>query len=165
MRIIQWLVVGALVSCSAVQAASAAQGKAVPNGLGLGVILGEPTGLSVKKWLGGKTAIDGAAAWAFSGHSSFQVHGDYLYHVYHVLNVSGIHGRLPFYYGIGGRLKFHDERDGNTDTRVGVRIPLGLTYLHEGAPFDLFVEIVPVLDVAPSSDLRLNAAVGGRYYF
>jgi hypothetical protein len=29
------------------------------------------------------------------------------------------HGKLPFYYGIGGRVKFEEE------IRVGVRLPVG----------------------------------------
>jgi hypothetical protein len=32
---------------------------------GLGFMLGEPTGISFKKWTGSKTAIDGAVAWSF----------------------------------------------------------------------------------------------------
>ena len=38
--------------------------SAQDSGFGLGVILGEPTGISGKLWLGGKTAIDGATAWS-----------------------------------------------------------------------------------------------------
>ena len=33
---------------------------------GVGAILGEPTGVSLKKWLGARTAIDGALAWSFA---------------------------------------------------------------------------------------------------
>lgn len=72
--------------------------------LGVGVILGEPTGLSVKYWLDG-------------------------------------------------------------DTAFGIRIPLGITHLFAEAPFDLFAEIVPLVDLTPDVDLDLNVAVGLRYYF
>ena len=46
---------------------------------GLGVILGEPTGLSFKAWTGGSTAIAGAAAWSFGNTDAFQLHVDYLF--------------------------------------------------------------------------------------
>lgn len=165
MHLFKRTVVGTLISLCAAQAVLAAQPDKGRHGVGLGVILGEPTGISAKGWLDKETAVDAAAAWAFSGHSSFQVHADYLKHVYDVIDASSLGGRLPFYYGVGGRVKFHDERNGAADTRVGVRIPFGFTYLPDGAPFDLFFEIVPVLDATPSTDLRLNAAIGGRYYF
>ena len=41
------------------------------RGFGLGVILGEPTGINFKHWTGGKTALVGAAAWAFGRENSF----------------------------------------------------------------------------------------------
>ena len=49
---------------------------------GIGIILGEPTGLSLKYWLDEERAIDGAAAWSYSENDSFQLHGDYLIHNY-----------------------------------------------------------------------------------
>jgi hypothetical protein len=68
-------------------------------------------------------------------------------------------GRLPWYYGIGGRVVTGDK------AVLGVRIPLGLVYELASDPIDLFVEIVPVLDVAPSTGFRLNGAIGGRFWF
>ncbi len=47
---------------------------------GVGAILGEPTGVSLKKWLGARTAIDGALAWSFANESGFHLHADYLVH-------------------------------------------------------------------------------------
>lgn len=131
---------------------------------GMGVILGEPTGLSVKYWLDDDTAIDGAAAWSFWDHDGFQLHGDYLWHDFNLLEAGGLSGELPVYYGLGARLKFEDERR-HDDTLFGIRVPLGISYLFAEAPFDLFAEIVPILDLAPDVELELNAAVGMRFYF
>ena len=73
------------------------------------------------------------------------------------------------YYGAGGRIKLKDDDNSkersNSDTRVGIRIPIGVTYIFENKPLDLFIEVVPILDVVPETDLRLNAALGIRYYF
>jgi len=68
--------------------------------VGLGVIVGEPTGISGKLWLSGKTAIDGAVAWSFDKNAKLQVHGDFLIHKFDLIIVDK--GRLPLYYGIGG---------------------------------------------------------------
>ncbi len=38
---------------------------------GLGIILGEPTGVSGKLWTSSENAFDFAAAWSFSGRWSF----------------------------------------------------------------------------------------------
>ena len=126
---------------------------------GLGIIVGEPTGVSGKLFLSTQNAIDGAVAWSLDGDNDLHLQGDYLYHWYDVISVKK--GRLPIYAGIGGRIAFRENRDDN----VGLRIPVGLTYLFDGAPFDVFAEVVPVLDIAPDTDFDLEGAIGGRYYF
>jgi hypothetical protein len=131
---------------------------------GLGVILGEPTGLSLKYWLGKEHAIDGAVAWSYSENDSLQLHTDYLVHNYDVFNTD----ELPFYCGLGARLKFkEDDGRGRNENHAifGIRIPLGVTYVFDDAPVDLFFELVPVLDLAPDVELDVNAAIGLRIYF
>lgn len=125
---------------------------------GIGIIAGEPTGISVKNWLTNKTALDFAVAWSFSGRDdALHLHGDYLVHDFGLIPVD--EGQLPVYYGIGGRIKFMD------DVNVAVRIPLGIDYLFEDAPVDLFLEIVPMLELTPDTDFELNGGVGVRYFF
>ena len=46
--------------------------------LGIGIILGDPNGISMKFWQSQRTAIDLALAWDFDDY--FHIHGDYLYH-------------------------------------------------------------------------------------
>ncbi|MDD2852161.1 MAG: hypothetical protein PHY09_09735 [Desulfuromonadaceae bacterium] len=139
------------------------------DGFGLGVILGEPTGISVKKWLGADRAVDAAAAWSFTENDSFQFHADYLFHNFGLLRSADLGGRIPVYFGFGGRLKLqsHDHGNGRNDhdALLGVRIPVGISYMFSKAPVDLFVELVPILDLAPSTDLGLNGAIGARFYF
>ncbi len=127
---------------------------------GLGVMIGEPTGVSGKLWLGRTMAFDGGAAWSFGKHNRLHIHGDYLFHTFSLIPVEV--GDLPVYYGIGGRIQL---RDNDWDDRIGVRFPVGLEYIFEDAPLDIFFEIAPILDLAPETDLELNAAVGIRYFF
>lgn len=139
------------------------------DGFGLGIIVGEPTGVSFKKWLDKEHAIDAAAAWSFSENDSFQFHADYLIHNFNLLKTGSVGGKLPVYFGIGGRLKLESGNNGSGsndhDSLIGLRIPFGLSYLFAKAPVDLFVEVVPVLDLVPDTDFSLNAAIGARFYF
>lgn len=127
------------------------------KGFGLGIILGEPTGISAKKWLDDKSALDGAVAWSLVTPSSFHLHADYLYHNFNIFNVKK--GKLPLYFGIGFRIRIGDE------DRVGIRIPVGICYLFEQSPLDIFFELGPVLDLTPATRLRLTSSVGIRYFF
>jgi hypothetical protein len=126
---------------------------------GLGIIVGEPTGLSGKLWLSQNSAIDGAAAWSFEGEDAFHLHMDYLLHSFNVIKVD--EGKLPIYYGIGGRIKFEEE----DNARVGLRIPVGLEYIFTGERVDFFLEVVPLLDLVPDTDFSLNGGIGVRYFF
>ena len=131
--------------------------KAQRSGMGLGLIVGEPTGISFKYWTGSTTAFDAALAWSFVDEGAFHIHGDYIFHNMRLISIP--EGLLPFYYGIGARIKTADE------TKLGVRVPLGLAYLFQDAPVDIFLEIVPILDLIPKTDFGLNAALGARYFF
>jgi hypothetical protein len=126
---------------------------------GLGIILGEPSGIGGKLFLTKRNAIDGAVAWSLRGDNDFHIHGDYLYHNYNIFVNEEM--ELPMHFGIGGRIKFNE----NADDRIGIRFPFGLNYIFEEAPFDMFFEIVPIMDLAPDTDFDLNAAIGGRFYF
>lgn len=132
------------------------------RGFGLGVIVGEPTGFSMKYWMNDSRALDMAAAWSFGNYQAFQFHADYLFHHSRYLDRNS-----PLYYGIGGRLKIsdHDRHSIDKQERFGLRFPLGFTHLFQEAPLDFFLEIVPILDLAPSTDFSFNAAVGMRFYF
>lgn len=134
--------------------------NAKKNGFGLGVIIGEPTGPTFKVWTGNNTAIDGALAWSLGGNDDVHLHMDYLIHDFGIATVEK--GRLPLYYGIGGRIKFNDGRG---EDQFGVRVPVGLAYLFANSPMELFFEIVPIVDLVPDTELDFNGGIGIRYYF
>lgn len=131
--------------------------SAQDKNFGLGIILGEPTGLSFKNWLSGETAIDVAAAWSFERRGSLHFHGDYLIHNFDLLKVKK--GKLPVYYGVGGRIRAEEK------SRLGVRIPVGVSYIFENVPLDIFIEIASIMDLAPKTEFWATAFVGIRYYF
>lgn len=139
--------------------------NAQSKGLGLGIIIGEPTGVTLKVWQGGNVAFDAAAAWSFKDEGAFHVHADFLWHNFGLISVT--QGDMALYYGVGGRIKFREDRGlgDDDDALIGVRFPLGLAYYFQPFPGELFVEVVPLLNVAPSTDFDLNGALGFRYYF
>ena len=129
------------------------------GGFGVGVILGEPTGFTAKYWLTRKTAFDVGAAWSFESSGYFELYGDWLYHIFDLIKVP--QGELPLYLGVGGRIAIPEEGY----TRAGVRIPVGLAYEFADAPLEVFVEVAPIVDFAPSTELRWNGGIGVRFYF
>ena len=127
------------------------------SGLGLGLIFGEPTGLSAKMWTSEKTALDAAVAWSFAGVGWLHVHADFLIHNYDLISVSK--GALPVYFGLGAFVSFA------SDLGLGARVPFGLAYQFEGAPVDIFAEIVPGLSLLPGIDFYIGGGIGVRYFF
>src|SRR5262245_52081899 len=134
----------------------AATARAQERGFGLGVILGEPSGISGKSWLSKKTALAGAVAWSLEKDEALHIHLDHLFHDFDSMPVE--QGTLALYYGFGGRIKFANE------STISVRIPIGMNYLFASAPMDLFLEIVPMLDLIPRTEFNLNGGVGIRYF-
>lgn len=125
------------------------------NGLGLGLILGEPTGASVKYWVSDNAAFDVGAAWSLADRNeALHMHTDILWHSWFRDTKN-----LAFYYGVGGRVIFAD------DAEAGIRLPLGLTYVFDSIPIDVFLEAAPILDLVPDTNLAGNGGVGIRYYF
>jgi len=128
---------------------------------GAGIIVGEPTGASLKYWLNDTMAVDGAFGWSFHDDSDFYLHSDVLWHNFDLIPVS--QGRLPVYFGVGGLVRF---RDNNEDNQVGIRVPVGLSYMpDDNLPVDIFAEIGPAIDIAPDVQGEVTGGVGIRYWF
>jgi len=127
--------------------------------IGLGIILGEPTGLSAKLWTG-KTktmAFDAGAAWSSVNGGFFQVHGDLLFHNFDLFKVET--GKMALYYGFGVRVKFANQ------TIVSVRVPVGISYQFKKTAIELFLEVVPMLDLIPATEVGIGGGAGFRYFF
>ena len=129
------------------------------SGFGIGVVVGEPTGISLKLWRGKYRAICGAAGWSLAGEKHFHINGDYIFHNFELIKLEK--GKLPIYYGFGGRIKAKE----GSNTEIGVRIPLGMDYFIPDTPLDIFFELVPTLDVIPETDVDINFGLGIRFFF
>lgn len=132
------------------------QALAQDNGFGLGIIVGEPTGLSAKVWTTEYTALDAAMAWSFVGNGFLRLHSDLLFHRY-LIEVE--QGQLPVYFGAGAKLGFASNLE------LGIRIPLGIAYQFESVPLEAFLELVPVFNLLPKTSVGMDGGIGIRYYF
>jgi|SRR5690606_28161482 len=128
------------------------------RGFGLGVIVGEPTGLSAKYWLSGNNALDFGLGYSFVRRGRVHFHMDYLFHHQNIFRAEE---NFALYYGPGFRLKSVQ----GDDARLGARFGLGLVWLPRNAPVDVFVEIAPILDIIPETDFTVNAGLGFRFFF
>jgi hypothetical protein len=130
--------------------------------IGVGPMIGEPMGVTAKFWFNRKMAADAGVGWSFENPDGVQLHADFLYHFFDLFHNVG-DGELPLYVGGGARLKFPD--DSGQDNRAGIRFPVGAAYLCHNRPLEFYIEVAPILDVAPITQLRWNGGIGLRYYF
>ena len=127
---------------------------------GAGATFGEPIGASLKYFLFDTLAVDGAIGWSTHDHSDFYVQNDLLWHNFNLIPVS--QGRAGVY--VGGGWLFR-KRNSGEDDQFGLRAPLGVAYLFENAPVDVFAEIGPALDVTPDVRGEVTGGVGVRFWF
>jgi hypothetical protein len=162
-----------------------AHARADQRPFGLGLMLGAPTGLSGKLYFGGKPfALDFGLGWIaddWYNNDGLHIHADVLWHPVMLARTEGFN--LPFYFGVGGRLLNHSYGQyvaggvvyDDHDTRIGVRVPVGILFDFTKIPLDVFIELALVIDFIYIDDygpnphdhnvVDLNGAVGIRYYF
>ena len=97
----------------------------------LGVIIGEPTGVSANFWTSGTSAVDLGVAWSLGDSGNLHLHLNYLWHIW-------IQSGTALYLGLGGRLLQKDEME------LAARIPIGLQF-NVASRLSLFFELAPTL--------------------
>jgi hypothetical protein len=148
---------------------AAAPVAAQDRGFGLGLILGEPTGLSAKLWTSQNNAFDFGLGLSVGGdrisknhvynnNGRIHFHMDYLWHAFNAISSTE---RFPLYYGLGARF----NSGGGYDESIGVRGVFGIAWFPHSTPIDVFLELVPVLQLTSSTGFGIDAGVGVRYFF
>ncbi|MFH1196594.1 MAG: hypothetical protein V1720_12905 [bacterium] len=129
------------------------------RGFGAGIILGEPTGLSAKYWFSENNAFDFGLGYSLvKDHGEFSFHFDYLYHLDEILHTNIL---LPVYYGFGFRYRAEEH----SESSFGVRGVVGIAWLSNELPIDIFAEVAPVFKLLPETNLAFDAGIGIRYFF
>ena len=143
--------------------------RAQDQGFGLGIILGEPTGLSAKLWTSKYNALDFGLGVGLGGDrinykgnydnsGRIHFHMDYLWHSFNAISSTE---KFPLYYGFGGRF----NTGGGYDGSLGIRGVVGIAWFPRNTPIDVFFELVPVFQVTPLTGLGVDAGIGIRYFF
>ena len=144
--------------------------KAQERKFGLGLIVGEPTGISAKLWTSHTTAFDFGLGWSvggdrigkydgyYNGGSRVHFHMDYLWHAFEAIHSNE---RFPIYYGIGGRI----NTGAGYNSSIAVRGVIGIAWMPRETPIDIFFELVPSLQLTSSAGLAIDAGLGARYFF
>ncbi len=148
---------------SAVAAEPAVTLASGPRGAGLGIILGEPTGLSLAWRRDGPGGFDGAVAWSVP-ESKVHLHADYLHELVSFRDPAAPVVEFPVSVGIGPRLRLGSGTSSKASV-IGLRVPVCLGVRATEVPVEGFFELVPVLGLYPSTRMDFDAALGVRVYF
>jgi hypothetical protein len=155
-RMLRKLLVAATMMFSAIPAARAA----APGPFGLGVVLIDPTGLSANYYYEKQKSLSAGLGWS-SKHLRLNL--DHLWYRRDIIVID----RTPIdlYYGVGGRFYQHEKRNGDNESEIGVRVPVGVSYLFYKIPVQVFGELGPALILVDDSAFVVDISLGARYYF
>jgi hypothetical protein len=136
------------------------------KGWGVGVILGLPTGLSAAYHTDGRVFYDLALAWSFE-RGTLATHGDLLVTLAELRTDDVADMSFPVWIGLGPRIRLGDTLDtpGSDMLTLGARVPVGMSFIHDGVPIEAFLEFAPGIGLYPSTAPTFDVAIGGRYYF
>ena len=160
-----------LIICALLSPIAFAQNAAAQNRrFGLGLVVGEPTGISAKLWTSDINAFDFGLGWSggeerdeyvpgrYDGESRTHFHLDYVWHSFDAIRSSE---RFPIYYGFGAGI----NSGGGGDPTAALRGVFGISWLPRRTPIDLFLEISPSLPLINAAGLDFQLSLGSRYFF
>jgi len=136
-------------------------GKPADGPMGIGVFLGQPTGVTFEMDLSDTSWLDFKATWSFAGgHGGFNIllQGNYEYAFPDLLAIEQV-TFTPF---VGGGV-FANVYDGGAS--IGVRVPAGLSYRFRNVPLELFLEVGLDMNLIPVFGLDGSGGLGIRYRF
>jgi hypothetical protein len=129
--------------------------------VGLGVFLGEPTGLDVKFDLQRRSALDLVLGWY--GYQRYRHTGyGHLTYLYTPFVGAGSSIVVPLRIGIGGAFYGNEN-----NTNVGVRVPLELGLRFRRTPLEIYGEIAVLITLINDNnydDVDVQGGVGLRFY-
>jgi hypothetical protein len=140
-----------------------------PNGknFGFGIVLGDPTGVTIKYWTQSTNAFVFDLGASYFGSPRIGV--DYLWH-FNAFNSS----EVKLYAGPGAVLGigegdgfWYKDKEGflhRDDSGIGVRGVFGINFIPRTTPLEIFVELGTLVGLAPDFGAAVDAALGFRFY-
>jgi len=136
-------------------------GKSADGPIGIGIFLGQPTGVTFEMDLASSSWVDFKAAWNLAGPKggySILLQGNY---EYAFPGMFAIEKELftPFVGG-GAVVDIND-----TNVNFGVRVPAGVAYRFRNIPLELFLEAGLDVYLFPAFSLGGSGGLGARMRF
>lgn len=129
-----------------------------PGQVGLGLIAGQPSGLSGRYVLSDSASIDAGLSWRLGAVSGVSFYADYLIDKPELIKT--VAERFPVHFGIGAAVGSYADT-----TILAARIPGGISYYFREQPVQLFIELAGFLTLVPDTDFDIEAFLGARFYF
>ncbi len=134
---------------------------------GFGIILGDPTGLTLKHWTSRDQAIAASLGGSYFGAPRIGV--DYLWHFNAFRsNVVLLYADAGVAVGFGKGVRWWGDRGykyyDRSETRLGVRGMFGVNVLPRGVPLEFFLELGPLIGITPGFGSAIDVALGMRFY-
>ena len=136
--------------------ASPADAQPTGGDVGLGLQIGDPSGITLQFYNPGGTTWDFLAAWDIDDFFFLNVHALY----YRDL---GDDPRLHLFYGPGAFVGFRDRGSRDDDVVLGISGTVGLGFMIE--EFQIFGSVTPRLSIVPGTNGNVGAGIGVRYWF
>lgn len=135
------------------------------EGIGVGVVIGLPTGINAAWKPEGPIWGQTSAAWSFES-DSFALNVDVLYTVASPTAKDNADFLFPIYVGIGPRFRFGDAVDqgGYNQDLLGLRVPVGMCFTHKDFPLEGFLEFAPGVGLVPDTRGLFDVGLGLRLY-
>ena len=128
---------------------------------GIGVHLGEPTGLTLRTYPSSSLRLAGAVFTSYDFLLSWDL-DDYIFANVHALNQRNLQGApLQLFFGPGVFVILTDDR--GDDFALGISGAFGASYFVER--FEIFLQLTPRLRLIERTDGHLGGGIGVRYYF
>lgn len=125
------------------------------SGISIGIVIGDPTGLSLKFWgIGQNSALQlHVGGGGFIAPADLSVSGSLLFHAL-LTRETPVNG----YLGVGA---YAGVKTGKNDQAViGIMVPLGLEFIFTEIPLDLFIEVPPVIGFTTEGEVKPGLAFG-----
>ena len=137
------LILGIIMSCG--ESSYAQQGLA-----GIGVGVGSFQAVTMMFWIEGRN-VEYSAGLETVGEDAFQ-----LQYSHRRVFLESREAQSTVYAGLGARLKFEE------DERFGIVAPVGANVFSRNGACELFIELLPTVDVLPRLTGRVGVFVGLR---
>ncbi|PKL25117.1 MAG: hypothetical protein CVV47_07490 [Spirochaetae bacterium HGW-Spirochaetae-3] len=136
-------------------------GQPADGPMGIGIFLGQPTGVTFEMDLSKATWLDFKAAWdlaAGQGGYSIMLQGNYEIAFPGMIAIET--ALFTPFVGAGALVQLYDG-----GANFGVRVPGGVSYRFTNVPLELFLEAGLDIYLLPGFTLDMSGGLGARYRF